>query len=182
MSYLGQYPNAETVVGTIDKITPDIGAQVLPDVNDNVNIVGGVGVSTDGSTPNQLTIHFTGGTVLSWNIVTSATQALSSKNGYIPNYAGAVTFTLPVSSEVGDVIRISQNIGATLSSHIWKISQNAGQSIIVNDDTTTIGVIGYISAYDILHLIPRTSIELVCVEANLKWLCVSLSSGQVSIL
>ncbi len=135
----------------------------------------GLPTSSDSSitiTPGAGTLDLTiagGGTP--WIVVTAATQALSVDNGYIGNRGTAITYTLPATSAVGGLIRIT-NIGAGLP----VIAQNALQSINFTATTTTVGVGGSLTAVE-----QFASIELVCVVADLQW-CVLNSTGNFTIV
>ena len=56
-----------------------------------LNVVGGAGISTSGA-GNTITISSTSFGI-TWNDVTSATQALAVKNGYVTDRGGGVTYT-----------------------------------------------------------------------------------------
>jgi hypothetical protein len=63
--------------------------------------------------------------------------------GYLLNNAALVTLTLPASPPIGAVVRVSG--GGTGG---WRISQNAGQSILgefSNGTSTTTGTGGYLT-------------------------------------
>ena len=74
----------------------------------------------------------------------------------IANNAALVTITLPATFAVGDIIQIVGK-GAGL----WRLAQNAGQTIHFGNITTTTGAAGYIDA-----LQRRDSITLIATTAN----------------
>lgn len=91
-----------------------------------------------------------------WNEVTGTSDNLVSANGYIANNASLVTLTLPATASIGDTF-IIQGKGAGL----FRIAQNASQTIHFGGSDTTTGAGGYIEAtaqYD--------SVEIVCITAN----------------
>lgn len=91
-----------------------------------------------------------------WNVETGTSATMAVNNGYISNNASTVTFTLPSSAAVGDIIRVS-GIGAGG----WAVAQNAGQTIHFGNQSSTTGVTGSLaSTHD------RDSIYLVCVVAD----------------
>lgn len=119
---------------------------------------------------NSITITNTGAGV-PWTVVTGATQALAVANGYIGNRGTAITYTLPATAAVGDIIEIL-NIGAGLP----VIAQNAGDYINFTSSTTTPGVGGSLTAVD-----QFASITLICVVANDGWNVLS-STGSWTVV
>jgi len=98
------------------------------------NITAGTGITiTNGA--NSITVAATGGG-FTWTDVTSATQALSVQNGYFTDRGAGVTYTLPATAALGDVIKIDGKLGLTT------IAQNANQSIRFSSAITTVGVTG----------------------------------------
>lgn len=98
--------------------------------------------------------------MMTWTVVTGSSQAMAANNGYIANNAGTINFSLPASSAVGDIIRITGINNATG----WQISQAAGQQIFFGTSSTTSGATGTITSSA-----TRDSIEIVCVVANTIW-------------
>lgn len=95
----------------------------------------------------------------------AANTQMQSNNGY--NVAGPAVMTLPVASNVGDIIRVALVSGASFT-----IAQNAGQSIIVLGGSTTVGTGGSIFANTV-----GAAVELECVTANLQWILLSDQSS-----
>jgi hypothetical protein len=134
-----------------------------------LTIAGGVGVSTSAS-GSTITISAPDSGVM-WTEVTGTSQSLAVNNGYILNNAALVTATLPASAAVGDVIIIVGK-GAGL----WKIAQNAGQTIhFISSDTTT-GAGGSLSA-----TVRYDCVELVCTTANTDFV-VRSSVGNITVV
>lgn len=98
-----------------------------------------------------------------WTEVTGTSQAMSIDNGYVANNGSLVTLTLPGTAVFGSVIRVVGK-GAGL----WRIAQNAGQSIRVGDSATTVGAGGSITS-----LLNSDSVELLCITANTLWVVIS---------
>jgi hypothetical protein len=98
-----------------------------------------------------------------WTEVTGTSQAAAVNNGYIANNGGLVTITLPAIAAVGDIVRVAGK-GAGL----WKVAQNAGQSIRVGSSTSTVGAGGSIQSLDI-----GDCAELLCITANNSWVQLS---------
>lgn len=107
-----------------------------------------------------------------WTVVTAAAQNISAGAGYIANFGGTTTFTLPATSSVGDTFRIT-GINNPIG---WKIGQQAGQSIHWGSMTTAVGVGGSITS-DVTY----AAIECVCVVANTQWNVLSVT-GNPSIV
>ena len=120
-------------------------------------LTAGTGISI-ANAAGSITISGSGGGY-SWTEVTGTSQSMAVNNGYIANNAGLVTLTLPSVGVLGDTV-IVQGKGAGL----FRIAQNAGQTIHFGSSNTTTGAGGYLEAtnqYD--------SIELLCITANTDW-------------
>jgi hypothetical protein len=91
-----------------------------------------------------------------WTVTTIDANAVAS-NGYIANKAGLLTMTLPATSAIGDIIKIT-GINTAVG---WRIAQNANQQIFFGSSSTTVGVAGSITSTAI-----RDSLEIVCVVAG----------------
>ena len=95
-----------------------------------------------------------------WIPIASAATTMSPGMSYIANNTGlAVAFTLPTIANVGTTLQIA---GGTSSS--WNIVQNAGQSIIVGDISSTIGAGGSWASSK-----ANDSLSIVCDVANTSW-------------
>lgn len=130
-------------------------------------ITAGSGISvTNGA--NSITIAATG--TIGWTVVTSSTQTAAVNSGYIANYSGTCVITLPSTSAVGSIIRVTGMNTATG----WKIAQNSGNTIFFGTVTTTPGATGYLESSAIYD-----SIELLCNTANADWIVLS-SIGNIS--
>lgn len=109
-----------------------------------------------------------GGTGITWNEVTTTTQALSVSNGYVMNNASQVTGTLPPTAIFGSVIRIAgKGAGG------WKVAQNSGQIIHFEGNNTTSGATGSLSSQNTFDCV-----DLLCITANTDWL-VTASMGNI---
>jgi hypothetical protein len=102
--------------------------------------------------------------IVSWTVVTAASQGMIVNSGYIANNAGTITFSLPASSAVGSILRLTGINNATG----WQITQAAGQQVFFGTSSTTLGATGTLTSSA-----TRDSVELVCVVANLTWNIVS---------
>jgi len=152
--------------GIIDGITgaPTIPTSFVADVGvaipaaNILNIVGGVGITTSGA-GNTISISLVSAMV-TWFVVTSADNPVSMapQRGYIPKGAGAVTFVLPAASDIGDIMYI-EGYG-----NLWTLTQNAGQSVILGSQITTIGVGGSLTATMV-----SDAVTLVCVTTDTEF-------------
>lgn len=154
----------------IDSVTTDDGApEVEPDVNGNINILGGAGIVVSGQGPGDtVTISATGFGMI-WSVISSATQAITIQNGYFANRGAGVTFTLPATAEVGDTFSLSAiNAGG------WTLAQNAGQTIHFGNQDTTTGVGGSLATTAI-----GDTITVVCSVQNTDFVVIS-SIGNIT--
>lgn len=113
-----------------------------------------------------------GGAGYNWTEVTGTSQSMAVNNGYVANNAALVTLTLPATANIGDTV-ILQGKGAGL----FRIAQNAAQTIHFGNLNSTAGVGGYIEAtarYD--------SIELLCITANTDWAVLTGSQGVFTVV
>lgn len=75
-------------------------------------------------------------TAMTWTDVTSATQTLAVNNGYITDRGAGVTYTLPATASLGNVLKVDGKLGLTT------IAQNATQAIRMGSSLSTTGVGG----------------------------------------
>lgn len=119
----------------------------------------GITLSASGST-----VTITGGTSFTWSTVTASTLSMVSNNGYIANYSGQLACTLPTTSNVGDIITIT-NINTAAG---WKITYTTNQEIFIGSthSTVTSGSLAATALGD--------TITMVCLTANLTWQVISM--------
>ena len=84
--------------------------------------------------------------LFTWVIVNSLTVQMSPNVAYINNYAGQMTFILPVSCPVGSIMRIAGGINNLSGGSSWTVQQNDGQSIWIAGAQSTIGITGGLTA------------------------------------
>jgi len=94
-----------------------------------------------------------------WNTITAASTILQPNNGYIINRPSLVMLSLPVLSNVGDLIEIT-----SINSGGFQIAQNDGQNIRFGNQVTSTGDAGYITSMSI-----GDTLTLRCVIANTFW-------------
>lgn len=138
-----------------------IGSTALNGGGTHVNvgtISAGAGISvTNGA--GTISIASTGGTALIWSAV-SVNTSMAVNHGYIAiSPGGALTFSLPAVSAVGDQLAVILD-GATS----FTITQGAGQTVRLGNAVTTAGVGGSMTSTQ-----QGDSVMLVCSVANLKW-------------
>lgn len=120
-------------------------------------LTAGVGIGiTNGA--GAITIAATGGG-LTWSTVTGSTQAMTSGNAYVCNYAGQIAFTLPTTSNVGDFVAVVN----TNTAAGWKITYTTNQQIFAGASACTL-TSGSLAASAL-----GDNVVLVCTVANLKW-------------
>lgn len=156
MSQAGSYENG-TIAPNVEFLTGNIGGPVGPDALFNINVVGAGGITVTGN-PGTNTLTITGTGIL-WTREAGAAVAMINNHGYINTNAGLTTFTLPVNASVGDVIEIAGE-----SAGLFRIAQNAGQSIQMGLDSTTVGAGGSLTAVNRYN-----TIRMVCRVANTNW-------------
>lgn len=94
-----------------------------------------------------------------WAEVTGTSQQAVNNFGYVANNGSLVTITLPVYSEVGDILKVTgKGAGG------WRVAQNAGQTINTGASTTTTGVTGRIDSSQ-----RYAGVTLVCITADTAW-------------
>lgn len=130
-------------------------------------LTAGTGITiTEGS--GTITIDGTGGGI-SWSVETGTTRTMTVNTGNIGNNAAGVTFTLPDTAAVGDLVSVT---GLQAS---WTVAQNAGDTIHFGSSSTTTGVGGSLASTD-----ARDVVDLVCVVANTDWQVIA-SIGNITV-
>ena len=95
---------------------------------------------------------------------------MTNQSGYIANGAGAITLTLPTTSNLGNEIEI---VGKGAGGFV--IGQNAGQTIYYGGATSTAGVGGSAAS-----TIQYQAILLRCITVDTEWEIIS-SNAPVTI-
>lgn len=112
-----------------------------------------------------------GGGGITWNNITTSTQAATADNGYIANDTVLVTITLPSTAAIGSVVEVA---GAGTGG--WKIAQGTGQQIFFGTSSTTSGTGGSLASsnqYD--------AVRLLCIVANTTFSVIS-SQGNITVV
>ncbi len=133
------------------------------------SITSGTGISvTVGA--GSITITNTAGG-FTWNEVTGTSVSLAVQNGYVMNNVALVTGTLPGAAALGESIQV---IGK--GAGLYRIAQNAGQTIHITASSTTTGAGGSLTAIE-----QFAALELVCTTANTDFTIVD-STGNYTIV
>jgi hypothetical protein len=105
---------------------------------------------------------------MTWSTVTIST-ATSVFNGYVSNSAGALTFTLPATASVGDVVAV-EGLGAGG----WILTANTGQTIKIGSGTTS-------SAGSLASATASDNVYVTCIVANTTWRVRTTNSAGLTI-
>jgi len=120
-------------------------------------ITAGAGITVtdgDGVAGNPTIATVSGG--LGWVEETTATRALVVDQGVVGNRATTITMTLPATAAQFSIFRMTQKGAGSV-----KIAQNAGQSLVFGNSTTTVGVGGSIES-----TAQGDSVEFICITAD----------------
>lgn len=118
----------------------------------------------------SITVNATGGG-LSWS-TKSANTPLVINNGFIAIApGGALSFSLPAASAVGDTISLTLDDATS-----WTITQAANQQIRIGNVQTTLGAGGSLAS-----TAAGDTVTMVCRTANLIWQVVS-SMGNITVV
>ncbi len=168
---IATWHNIGTAVSILGKLTGDTGGPINPDASDNINLLGGIGISTVGNpATNTITFNSTGGG-LAWTEVTTTSVSMNPDNGYVLNNIALVTATLPVTCSFGSKIKI---VGKGTGG--WKIAQNAGQTIKFGKFTTITGIGGSLNSINTDDVI-----SLLCTTADTDFTVISVI-GNITII
>ena len=118
----------------------------------SIQLTAGTGISISQAGDN-ITVSASGG-ALAWNHITAVSAQMASNNGYITDNAGTCSLTLPVTSSLGDIIKVTGIQGT------WSILTNVGQNVQIGSSSAGASVTST-DAHD--------SLEIVCTVANTTW-------------
>lgn len=159
-----------TIAPNLEKLTGDSGGAVGCDAAFNINLLSGTGLNIVGNpATNTLTFTVNGGGI-DWSVV-GAGAALVPNTGVICNAGAALSFSLPATSAVGNIITLSLD-GAVS----WTITQAANQQIRMGNQETTLGVGGSLTT-----TAQGNTVTMVCEVANLRWVVIS-SMGNLTVV
>lgn len=133
-------------------------------------LTAGTGISiTNGA--GSITIANTEPSGTTWTVETSGPVTLAASNGYVANSASQITFTLPATSAVGDTYQVNSiNTGG------FTITENAGQSIIIGNETTT-ATTGSLTS----NSTQGDWVEIVCTVADTSFIA-SVKQGEIAVV
>lgn len=146
--------------------TCDAGA-ATPAAN-NLNVIGGGATTTSGA-GSTITISSTGGGIMWTEISVVGPTQMAIDNGYVTNNGAAVGLLLPLTSAFGSILRV---VGKGAGG--WVISQNAGQSIVMEGSSTTGGVGGTLASSN-----ARDTVELLCTTTDTVWTIIDGSGNYI---
>jgi hypothetical protein len=147
----------QAVTSTSNTITGNTGGPVTPNLG-NINIVGAGGVSV-GAVRGTSTQTITANGQISWSINASDLFTMTSNSGYVLTNDITPVATLPTTAAIGDIFFL---VGRGVNG--FYVGQNAGQVIRYLNQSTTVGVTGYV------HTSAQNNcIELVCTTTNLEF-------------
>lgn len=136
--------------------TCDVGS-ATPAAN-NLNVVGAGATATSGA-GSTITISSTGGGIMWSEITVIGPTQMIINNGYVTNNGSPVQLLLPLTAVFGSILRI---VGKGAGG--WLITQNAGQTIVLEGSTTTAGVTGTLGSST-----SKDTVELLCTTADTVW-------------
>ncbi len=158
-TFLGPLANGQLLIGSA-------GANPVPTTltaGSNISIL---------NAPGSITISAANAAGFTWNHVLSVFVNMFPENGYVVDDPSLVTLLLPMTSSLGDVIKVvGRGVGG------WQITQNAGQIIYFGDLSTTAGTGGSLAS-----TLPRDSISLVCTQANTEWTVDVGPQGDITVV
>lgn len=149
---------SSVVAAAVKSVTGDNAATSFPDVNGNINIFGGLGISTF-SFPSSNEVSISSLNFSSnWNQL-SANATLFANQSYMCIGGGTLQLFLPVFSSFGDMIEVCLD-----GSSGFSILQTSSQQIRVANQTTTLGGSGSLSSTR-----QGDGFIAVCKVANTLW-------------
>lgn len=107
----------------------------------------------------------------SWTNITGTSVSMAPDNGYIISGGSLVTLTLPLTSVIGEQIKIVGRTGG------WEIAQNSGQVIYFGSENTTVGTGGSLASTNV-----RDSISIICTVANTEWTVDVGPQGNITVV
>lgn len=134
------------------------------------SLTAGTGISiTPGA--GTITIANTEPAGTTWTVETAGPVTIAASNGYFANSASPITFTLPVTAAVGDTFQV-----ASMNSGGFTVAQNAGQQIILGNESTTSGTGGSIASASSTG----DWIEIICNVANNGFIA-NVKQGELTV-
>lgn len=118
--------------GDVQTLTGDTGGPIPPDVNGNIDVLGGDGISTAG-TLNTITItndqpHFT------WIVDTTSPVNVNTNEAHIANAGGLLVYNLPATCEIGNLFAFLD-----LGGNGFQITAQGGQTIRLGNQISSGG-------------------------------------------
>jgi len=111
-----------------------------------------------------------------FSVVTSSTP-IDSNHGYIVSSLSRVDLTLPSTFSMGSIIYI-----VSIANSPWRLLQNAGQSITYQNNTSTVGVTGYVDSLGPDGSTNSSSFSIVAQQDNIQFAALNPPSNTINIV
>lgn len=126
------------------------------------------------------TVTFPGGNILITSstvdlpliVETTGPVTMATNTRYVANSATLISFALPATSAVGDVLSVT---GLVAGGGGWTVTQGAGQHMQIGQGVTTTGTGGSASS-----TLSGDSMEIYCYIANTAWVMINGSQGNIA--
>lgn len=106
-----------------------------------------------------------------WLTISAASYQLATNTGYFINRPSLVMLTMPLTSDVGDLISIS-----SINSGGFQIAQQNGMNILFGYKYSTTGAAGYLASTNL-----GDCVDLVCAIPNSLWV-VRQPQGNITVV
>lgn len=121
MSQITRYGSGGTPLPEIETLTGDTGGPVGPDGAFNINILGGVGITTTGNPgTNTITIDADGTTTMNYTLVNTTPYVVVATDNFlgVDSSGGAITVQLPNAPATGRTYAIKDINGTAAANNI----------------------------------------------------------------
>lgn len=152
-----------TEAGDIQSISGDSGTPVVPDASGNVDILGGSGITTSGSSTTLTINSSTSG--LTWSVDTTTPISVLVGEGHIANGAGQIIYNLPASASVGEGFAFMD-----LGGNGFQIQASAGQTIRIGNQISSV-------AGTVTNTLIGDVIFMICAVADTEFLSYSIQGS-----
>jgi len=139
---MSQISRSGAIVTSVQKLIPDIGPDVTPDITGAITVIGGLNITTDGTTPNTLEINVSGTTDHAVQIG-NATNSLSSLTLNDGETLLGSTGNDPIPTELlGTAGRITLTPGVgTLT---WDTGSDVATAFLADDANVAVPTLGIV--------------------------------------
>jgi len=150
--------------GSSSRLTTKNNNVLLTNDTRSINFAGDIQAVKTSSNSIDVSVSSTAGQ-LPWNIITQD-QVAENTNGYITNSTNRINLTLPITGQVGDIIKV---MGLGLGG--FRIVQNPGDVIYFGNRDTTVGPSGYIDSIQ-----NRNTLELIRVSDKIYMIATAVGN------